>query len=54
MANRFNRLVLLAILVLLAVIAARPYLSEQLFSATSSRGSKTAVSVEVADIGKDR
>lgn len=37
MANRFNRFVLLAILVLLAVMAARPYLSEQLFSATSSR-----------------
>src|SRR5579872_802297 len=37
MANRFNRFVLLAIVVLLAVIAARPYLSEQLLSATSSR-----------------
>jgi 2-alkenal reductase len=37
MANRFNRLVLLAILVLLSVLAARPYLSEHLLSATSSR-----------------
>ena len=37
MASRFNRFVLLAILVLLAVVAVRPYLSEKLFSATSSR-----------------
>jgi 2-alkenal reductase len=37
MENRFNRFILLGILVLLAVIAARPYVVDQLFSATAPR-----------------
>ena len=37
METRFNRLILIAILVLLVIIAARPYVADQLFSATAPR-----------------
>jgi S1-C subfamily serine protease len=37
MANRFNRFVLLGILAVLVIIAARPYVVDQLYSATTPR-----------------
>jgi S1-C subfamily serine protease len=37
MGTRFNRLILIWCLVMLVIIAARPYIAEQLFSATAPR-----------------